>query len=162
MVSIGQEHFTTQFIRRKLQSLLNVYDIAAGQATIVAACMPGEFHDVGLMILALMLVRRGYRVVFLGPDVPIQGILPVVEQVSADLVCLSATTAGTAVHVQEMARALHGLPHPPLIVAGGRGVESLPADDAPYIKLTGDALAAAMEIRALLHRPTTTTRGRGA
>jgi methanogenic corrinoid protein MtbC1 len=148
-VSIGQEHFATQFIRRKLQGLLAIYDVAAGHATIVAACAPGEQHDVGLLILSLILVRRGYRVVYLGPDVPLEGLLPVVKQAHPEVVCLSTTTAATAGAVREIAEAVRKLDHPPVVVAGGGGIGDV-EDGAPYVRMDGDALAAVEQIGALI------------
>ncbi len=149
-VSVGQEHFATQLLRRKLQALFSIYDIIAGHATVVAACAPGEQHDVGLVILALILVRRGYRVVYLGADVPIGGLLPVVEQVGADLVCISTMTAGTAQAAQEMAEALQRLPHPPLVVVGGAGAVEIADDKAPYMRVDGDARVAVEQIAVLI------------
>ena len=149
-VSIGQEHFATELLRRKLQGLLGVYDVVAGHATIVAACAPGENHDMGLLILALMLVRRGYRVVYLGSDVPIEGLLPIVEKVSADLVCLSTATTRTAPAAKEVARALRRLSNPPRIVVGGAGIAEDADPEGLYTQIDGDAQVAADQIAALI------------
>lgn len=149
-VSIGQEHFATQFMRRRLQALLGVYDIVDGHATIVAACAPGEQHDMGLLILALMLVRRGYRVIYLGPDVPSDGLVQVVEQVDADLVCLSAASETTFDAAKEVTHVLKTAARPPLVVVGGQGVPEETSADDLYVPLTGDALQTAEEIGALL------------
>ena len=149
-VSIGQEHFATGFMRRKLHALLNVYDVVSGHRTIVAACLPGEQHDVGLLILALALVRRGYRVVYLGADLPVEGLLPVVEQVRPDLVCLSAASVVTAEEVGVVAEALHALPNAPIVVAGGRGLLHVEGTPDLYIRIEGNAVQAAEQIRVLL------------
>jgi methanogenic corrinoid protein MtbC1 len=156
-VSVGQEHFATQFVRRKIQGLLSIYDVVAGQATIVAACAPGEQHDVGLLIVALLLVRRGYRVIYLGADVPLTGVLPVVDQVGADLVCLSTVTPATAPAAQQVAEALHRTPHPPLVVVGGDGADAIGAESVAYVRIEGDARAAVDQITALIaaHRSAT-------
>lgn len=149
-IAIGQEHFATAFLHRKLSALLSVYDIVGGHATIVAAGAPGEQHDIGLLILALALVRRGYRVVYLGADVPQEGLLPVVEQVRPDLVCLSATTRASAEQVGVIAIALRALDHPPLVVVGGQGIGEYPAQPELYQTLTGNAIAAVAQIGDLL------------
>ena len=149
-LSIGQEHFASGFIRRKLHALLNVYDVVVGHTSIVAACVPGEHHDIGLLILVLALVRRGYRVVYLGADLPIQGLLPVVEQVKPALVCLSASTSETAKHIEPIARALHALPQAPIVVAGGQGAAQIEPSDRLYQLLVGNAVVAADQIGRLL------------
>jgi MerR family transcriptional regulator, light-induced transcriptional regulator len=153
-LSVGQEHFATAFLRRKLHSLLNVYDIVSGHATIVAAGAPGEQHDVGLLILALALVRRGYRVVYLGADVPLEGLLPVVEQVKPALVCLSATTMVSADQVPSIAAALRALENPPLVVVGGQAIARTPSETETYLTLQGNAIDGAAQIIALLSQQT--------
>jgi MerR family transcriptional regulator, light-induced transcriptional regulator len=153
-ISVGQEHFATAFLRRKLQALLSVYDVVAGTATIIAAGAPGEQHDVGLLILALALVRRGYRVVYLGADVPVVGLLPVVEQVRPDMVCLTATTPATGEQVPVVAAAVRNLKiedgQPPLVVAGGKGVDVLTGPAGEYTIIRGNALVAVEQIGELL------------
>jgi methanogenic corrinoid protein MtbC1 len=129
-VSSGQEHFATNILRRRLQALLSVYDVVSGTATIVTACIPSEQHDVGLLILSLMLVRRGYRVVYLGADVPVAGLLAIVEQTHADLVCLSVTTPEAFEHFDEVVEALRAAPWTPLIAVGGQGVQ----DTSPMLQ----------------------------
>ena len=149
-VSVGQEHFATELLRRKLLSLLGVYDVVSGHATIIAACAPGEYHDMGLLILALMLVRRGYKVVYLGANVPIEGLLPVVEQATADLVCLSATTPATGSTVKGVAEALGRLDHPPLVVAGGAGLDESVDPEGHYVQVDGNARVAVEQITGLV------------
>jgi MerR family transcriptional regulator, light-induced transcriptional regulator len=40
---------------------------------IVAACAPGEMHQIGLLMLVVMLRWRGWDVKYLGPDLPSTG-----------------------------------------------------------------------------------------
>ena len=149
-VSVGQEHFATQLVRRRLQALLGIYDIVDGHSTIVAACAPGEQHDMGLLILALMLVRRGYRLIYLGQDVPIDGLLQVVEQVRPDLVCLSATSEATFDATAPVAERLRSLSRPPIVVVGGQGVPDAARANGVVRLLSRDAHATVEEIGALL------------
>lgn len=121
--SVAQEHFASQFIRRKLLALLNIYDVPDGRATVVAACAPGEQHDLGLLLLALFLVRRNYKVVFLGADVPADAMQQAVSQVHPDIVCISATTPTTAEHAFQLTRQLLSN-HPELLIfVGGQGAD---------------------------------------
>ncbi len=130
LVSAGQEHFATNVVRRRLQALFSVYDVVSGGATIVTACLPTEEHDVGVLILSLMLVRRGYRVVYLGANVPISGLLAIVEQTQSELVCLSVTTPEAFAQFDGVIEALRSLPAPPLIAVGGQGVQ----DTSPMLQ----------------------------
>jgi methanogenic corrinoid protein MtbC1 len=56
----------------------------------VLACAPGEHHDVGLLMLAVMLRADGWRVEFLGADTPIDAALTFAEDVGASILCISA------------------------------------------------------------------------
>jgi MerR family transcriptional regulator, light-induced transcriptional regulator len=148
--SIAQEHFSSQFLRRKLLALLNIYDVAEGRATVVAACAAGEHHDLGLLLLSLFLIRRNYKVVFLGADVPLEALQQAVDQIHPDIVCISATTAHTAAHATDMARHVHES-HPELIVCvGGQGIEIEPPALAGIHVLAGNGIAAAEQLGALL------------
>lgn len=148
--SVAQEHFTSQFLRRKLLALLNIYDVPEGRATVVAACAPGEQHDLGLLLLALFLVRRNYRVVFLGADVPAEALNQAIGQVHPELVCISATTPATAEQTAQIAADLAAQHPNVLICIGGQGA---PAGDVRMNGihvLTGDGMAAIEQINALV------------
>ena len=81
---------------------------------------------------------------------PLAGLLPVVDQVKADLVCLSTVTAATAPAAQQVAEALHRMAQPPLVVVGGEGASAIDDEDAPYVRIEGDARAAVDQIMALI------------
>src|SRR5690242_19335111 len=68
-VTVAQEHFAANLIRGRLLGLAQDWG-AGGAATTVAACLPGESHYLGLVMLGLLLARRGWQVTFLGADTP--------------------------------------------------------------------------------------------
>lgn len=148
--SVAQEHFTSQFLRRKLLALLNIYDVPEGRATVVAACAAGEHHDLGLLLLSLFLVRRHYKVVFLGADVPVEALKQAVDQVHPEIVCISAASPTTGAHARHMARHLLAQHPDTLVFLGGQGVDQQP-QDAPAIHiLPGNGLAAVEQISTAL------------
>ena len=105
-INVAVEHFATQFVRRKLASLLNIFENTARRATVVVGCAPGELHDLGVLLSALFLVRRGWHVIYLGPQVPLFDLLETVQSVKPTLVCLSASTKETALELIPVARGL--------------------------------------------------------
>lgn len=105
-INVGVEHFATQLFRRKLAGLLNLFEGGGQRATIIAGCAPGELHDIGVLLSSLFLVRRGWRVIYLGPQVPLADLLETVRSVRPALVCLSASTTATALELADVARAL--------------------------------------------------------
>ena len=105
-INVAAEHYATEFVRRKLSGLLNVFENNSSRETIVVGCAPQELHDLGILLASLFLVRRGWHVVYLGPQVPLNDLLETVDKISPDLVCLSASTIETAALLQEVAQTL--------------------------------------------------------
>lgn len=105
-INVAAEHYATEFVRRKLASLLNVFDNNATRDTIVVGCAPHELHDMGALFASLFLIRRGWHVVYLGQQMPLADLLDTVQQVRPALVCLSASTAETAAQLHDVARAI--------------------------------------------------------
>jgi methanogenic corrinoid protein MtbC1 len=111
-INVAVEHYATQFVRRKLASLLSMFEGSAHRATIVVGCAPGELHDLGALLSALFLVRRGWHVIYLGPQVPLVDLLETVASVKPSLVCMSASTMETALELIPEARGLtEAYPH---------------------------------------------------
>jgi methanogenic corrinoid protein MtbC1 len=105
-INIAIEHFASQFVRRKLAGLLNIFEVGAQRSTIVVGCAPGELHDLGTLMIALFLARRGWHVIHLGALVPLADLIAAVRTLKPTLVCLSASTIETAVQLGASGRAL--------------------------------------------------------
>ena len=85
--SVAQEHFASHLIRGRLLGLAG--DWGAGRRdSAVLACLPSEAHDLGLLILSLLLTRRGWRVTFLGADTPLDTLEASVPDLTPALVVL--------------------------------------------------------------------------
>src|SRR3954452_11984591 len=68
--SVAQEHFASQILRGRLLGLARGWDRGPGPRALLA-CLPGEQHDLGLIVFGLGLRDRGWRITFLGPDTPL-------------------------------------------------------------------------------------------
>jgi DNA-binding transcriptional MerR regulator len=102
--TVAQEHFASNLVRGRLLALAQDWG-AGGASTAVVACMPGEDHDLGLVILGLLLARRGWQVTFLGADTPLDSIEQTVQDLRPSLVILSTYDAGVFyAHVETIAR----------------------------------------------------------
>jgi DNA-binding transcriptional MerR regulator/methylmalonyl-CoA mutase cobalamin-binding subunit len=123
-VSVVAERFATTYLRRKLFALLNAYETGHGRGHVFTACAPDEWDEVGVLILSLLLVRRGFRVDYLGPSLAADGLAEALTAQRPDLVIVSATSEETAARVPEIAAAIASLPEPrPLLAYGGRGFD---------------------------------------
>lgn len=123
-ISVATEHFASSFIRRKLFALINTYETGRGRGLVFAGCAPDEWHEVGLLMLALFLVRHGIRLHYLGPNLSADGLAETLRHHRPDLLIVSATSDESADRIGELADAIQSLPEPrPSLAFGGRGFD---------------------------------------
>jgi MerR family transcriptional regulator, light-induced transcriptional regulator len=91
-VSVAQEHFASNLVRGRLLGLARDWG-ADGASSAVLAGMPGEAHDIGLILLGVLISRRGWRVTFLGADTPFDTLEATVRSLRPSLVVLSTYDA---------------------------------------------------------------------
>jgi len=91
--SIAEEHFFGAYLRNKLGARFHHHSAAQQGPLLVAACLPGEYHEVGLMLFCLAALHQGYRLVYLGADTPLSELTTPVERSQADAVLLSGSIA---------------------------------------------------------------------
>jgi DNA-binding transcriptional MerR regulator len=87
-ITIAQEHFASNLIRGRLMALGRGWGRGSGRHALLAA-PPGEQHDLGLVVLALMLRDYGWRVTFLGADAPVSTITDPARRVAPEVVVLA-------------------------------------------------------------------------
>ena len=98
-ILISGEHFATSFAVRTLGSLYNLSRPEEGRGPIVATCLEGELHETGLLMTSLFLSRRGFRVVYLGANLPVGDLVQTIEELRPPVVLLSASTPEAAVEL---------------------------------------------------------------
>lgn len=119
--SVVQEHFATAFLRHRLAALFRAYDEPAVGPLAITGSAPGEWHDIGILLAALALRRRGWRVIHLGQNVPADQLAAEIQRLRPNLVCLSATTVESIAGVSAAVAAIEALPDPkPRLALGGR------------------------------------------
>ena len=95
-VEVSAEHFASAFVIRRLGALFNLSQPEAGRGPVVAACLEGELHEIGLLLTCLFLSRRGVKILYLGPNLPLDDLIETVRRLRPPLVLLSATTPEAA------------------------------------------------------------------
>jgi DNA-binding transcriptional MerR regulator len=120
-VTVVQEHFATAVLRRRLAALLDIYSTLPSGPLAITGSAPSEWHDVGILLVSLILRRHGWRVIYLGQNVPADHLNKELSRLRPSLVCLSATTRESADGLVEVARSMRRLPEPrPRLALGGR------------------------------------------
>lgn len=143
-VSVAQEHFASGVLRGRLLGLARGWGLGAGPVAVLA-CLPGEHHDLGLIAFGLALRARGWRIVYLGPDTPIDTVGSAADGFPAPLVVLQAVDGD---RLRPAVRALRSLAARHRVVLGGgavRGGVEVPAD---VRVLTGDPVSEAAALAA--------------
>lgn len=95
---IAEEHFFSAWLRNKLGARLHHSPGARRGRPLILACLPGERHEIGLLLFALAATERGHRVVYLGADMPIGEIVHISRATLAQAIVLAGrdAAAGTA------------------------------------------------------------------
>jgi DNA-binding transcriptional MerR regulator len=144
--SVGQEHFASGVLRGRLLGLARGWGLGVGPAAVLA-CLPGELHDLGLIAFGLALRARGWRVVYLGPDAPIETVDDAGRELQADLVVLHAVSVE---RVRPVAGELRGLARRHNVALGGAAVTDGAFDAGDVLLLTGDVIAEAARVTSAL------------
>lgn len=116
--TVAEEHFFSVYLRNKLGARLHQRGVTGTGARLLAACLPGERHENGLLLFALAALERGYRVLMLGADMPLEELATAAHQARARAILLS----GSSTLVQDAVR--NGLPalvrdaHVPVFLGG--------------------------------------------
>jgi MerR family transcriptional regulator, light-induced transcriptional regulator len=89
--AIAEEHFLAVYLRNKLGARFHHRTSGATGPKLVLACLPGELHEVGILLFALAAHDRGFRLVMLGADTPLAelGYAARLSQASAVIVSSS-------------------------------------------------------------------------
>lgn len=122
--SPGIEHLATQLIRQPLVQLLMVANTGLGPVQAVVATGPGDFHELGALIVAVELARAGKRVAYLGANLPFVDLAQVVELTRARLACVSfVQRLGKEAMLTQLDALQRAMPKGVAVAVGGRGVE---------------------------------------
>jgi DNA-binding transcriptional MerR regulator len=88
---VAEEHFFAAYMRGKLGARLQHRMRYASGTRIVAACAPGEQHEIGLILFALEAHEAGLRTVLLGADTPFPDLAVAQRQSGSRAIVISST-----------------------------------------------------------------------
>jgi DNA-binding transcriptional MerR regulator/methylmalonyl-CoA mutase cobalamin-binding subunit len=108
---VAEEHFFSTYLRNKLGARLHHQSRGGARAQLLAACLPEERHDFGLLLFCLSAASHGYRLVLLGADMPLADLPGATRRSDSDAIVLSGVT--------EPERDLLGMQLPELVREAG-------------------------------------------
>lgn len=102
-VTVQQEHFASAFALRFLEALFNsrIPMRTRPDRTIIVGCPSGELHTFSSLVISLLASEKGWDVVYLGADVPLDRMDILLKQVQPRLIVMSANTLWTAANLKE-------------------------------------------------------------
>jgi len=132
-ISVAQEHYVTgatqMFIALLYPAMLSVSRRGKRRGkTVVAACVSGELHEVGIRMVADFFEMDGWDTDFIGANTPSQSFVATVKDQRADLVAISSTMSFHLLMVHELVMALRSDPETSKtrIVVGGYPFNIMP------------------------------------
>src|SRR6266511_856778 len=107
--AVEVEHFASNFLRRQIVRLLCALPLPRGRPLLVG-CGPDEQHELGALLLTLLLRARGHRVVHLGARLPCQALERAVAALDPVGVAISHTMPESLEQSVALARRGSALP----------------------------------------------------
>lgn len=107
--SVQQEHFATALASRRLETLITATPLPTRPQTVLLGCPPGEQHTFPVLLLNLLLRRRGLGVVYLGANLPIERLGETAAAIQPRLIVLAAQHLPTAATLQAAMLSLQGM-----------------------------------------------------
>jgi methylmalonyl-CoA mutase cobalamin-binding subunit len=118
---VVHEHLATAVLRSFLWSLWRRSEPGPGAAAVVVATPAGQRHELGALLVAGVVADLGWRVVYLGADLPAEEIAAAMQTCQADAVLLSLVYPVSDQRSFDEIRRLRSLVGPgERILAGGR------------------------------------------
>jgi MerR family transcriptional regulator, light-induced transcriptional regulator len=143
-VSIAHEHFASTLLRGRLLGLARGWGLGRGPAAVLA-CLPGEQHELGLIAFGLALRARGWRIVYLGANTPLETVAEAAEALAPSLLVLAAVSS---VRVQENLAGLRELAGRHRVALGGHAADGT-LEGSGVIALRADPVAEAERLAML-------------
>lgn len=146
-IRITTEHFASAFLRGKLLNLLQEYPARRNAPFVMVGGAPTEQHEIGALMVAVLLRSEGYRVEFLGPDIPLDDLVAYARSEKPALIILTATTRTAALETKRMQEKLSRLRPTPLFGYGGLAFMTEPElrKQVPGVFL-GESMDGALEV----------------
>jgi DNA-binding transcriptional MerR regulator len=115
---VAEEHFFSVFMRNKLGARFHHQNQKNQGPRLIAACLPKEQHEFGLMIFTLAAHARGYHIVLLGADMPIEQLSEVVHRSNSNGIVLSGSINTDPIGLHEQLKSLVRDSNVPIWVGG--------------------------------------------
>lgn len=120
----ASEHAASALLRTRLGALLAAQAVSKAPP-VVCTTPAGEQHELGALVVAVLIAMRGRRAVFLGANLPAPEIAEAARLSKAAAIALSVVSLASADAQRELARIRKAVPTSIDVLVGGRGSAGL-------------------------------------
>ena len=110
----AQEHLVSAIVRTVLGGLLRTA-APGGKPTVIFATVEGERHELGLLAGAVLCARAGFKVMYLGADLPVDDIAAAANDAKAAAIVVSFTVVDARASLTRLRKRA---PRPTVFVGG--------------------------------------------
>ena len=89
--SVAEEHFFGFYLRNKLGARFHHRSQSQSGPRLLMACLPGDLHEIGLLLFALDACDHGFQTILLGANMPLGEFPDAVKKTGSDALVLSGT-----------------------------------------------------------------------
>lgn len=150
---ISTEHFATAFILSRLNNLYVSLPIVTKGAGILIGGAPTEEHEMGALMMALLLRNRGFNVEFLGANLHLDDLVDYAQQTLPAVVVLTASTNRVAMELSRAQAKFNTIDPAPKFCYAGFAFDFNPelVDKIPGIYLGNSMVKALDQINKLIN-----------
>jgi len=117
--SVAEEHFFGFYLRNKLGARFHHRAQNQSGPRLLLACLPGELHEIGLLLFALDASDHGYQTIILGANMPLVELPAAVKKTGCDALVLSGVIEPEEIVIQEQLPRLVAAVTKPVFIGGG-------------------------------------------
>lgn len=118
-INVVTEHFASNFIQGKVQGIFRSLPLHSSGPKIIIGCGPDELHEIGSLMFATLLRDAGYRVEYLGADIPLEDLVLYAGEENPRMLVVSATIRDSALKLLNFSGQLEKLKQRPILGFGG-------------------------------------------
>lgn len=150
-ISPAHEHLATATARDALGWVMRSYTPPIDAPKVLVATPAGELHELGAMMAAVAAAEAGWRVQYLGPNIPAGDLAKAAMKIGSDAVALSLVhpdhAESTVNEIRELRRAMP--PSVPIIVGGAAAIASADQLAAAGATIAPDVRAFRAELESI-------------
>ena len=149
---VAEEHFFSAWLRNKVGVRIHHEASRTRGRRLLLACLPGEQHELGILLFGLSALAHGYRILYLGPDLPLEQVKEVAAAVDVSAVLLSGTAAELSSELRQSLSRLADALDVPLLLGGSASDRQQDNPNSVDLLLLGSDYKEALE-RLESHMP---------